>query len=68
MVSLGAEIKELTATGATKAVANDILPRTLWDDCGERLAENWRTRRNLDDGAIRDMVARDSNGLPEVRG
>jgi len=25
-------------------------------------------RRILDDGAIRDMVARDSNGLPEASG
>jgi len=66
VISLGAEIKELTATGATKAVTNNILPRPLWDDRGEGLPENRRTRRNLDDGAIRDVVARDSYGPSEV--
>jgi hypothetical protein len=32
VVSLGTEHKKLTATGATKAVANDICPRTFWKD------------------------------------
>ena len=32
VVGLGAEHKKLTATGAAKAVANDISPRTFWMD------------------------------------
>jgi hypothetical protein len=68
VISLGAERKELATTGATKSVADDILPRPLWNDCGERLTENWRTRRNLDEGTIGDMIACNSNGLREVSG
>jgi hypothetical protein len=37
VISLGTEIEELAATSASKAIAKDIIPRTIWADLREGL-------------------------------
>jgi hypothetical protein len=68
VISFGAQIEELAATRATKAVANNIVPWAFWTHSREWLTGNLRTRGNLDNGAISDIATGDPNRLREVSG
>lgn len=68
VIGLGAEIEQLTATGAAEAVANDITPRTIRADGGEWLVLKRGARRNLNDRAISDIITGHPDGLSKVCG